>query len=242
MKRGVEKEVPNDDLVQFVKVGRDKVGQATDVPTPQGRNMAGWSPIQFKLQPEAVVMLDQLREHPFFRGVWKTQAQVAWSMVYLGLQATANFVDESWTGWRKYKSNFVVYNNAAMEHNRLVREDVLHKAAQMYRRTIHGWLDKDDAFGKYMVWKTLESALAARDVCEDVVKFDSTMCTPERGVAIGSPLVFDNRAGELYRRVVTVNGFNVDQTAMAAVYTELTADYFHMLDTERDQPSETEYF
>lgn len=231
-----EKGGENDDLLSYVKAGAHRVGQSIDVPSPVGRNMAGWTPVQIKLQPEAIVMLDQLREHPHFRGVWKTQSQVAWSMVYLGLQCVTNFLQDDWQGWRKFKSNAVVFNNAAMEHHRLQREEVLHAAAKTYRRTIHQWLDKDSDFGKYMAWKTLDSALQSREVCEDVRSFDSIMVTPDRGVRLDSPLVFDNRAGELYRALVPINGGPVDSARHASLYTEMTAAYFMSLDEERAEP------
>lgn len=225
----------NDDLLAYVKAGAHKVGQATDVPSPVGRNMAGWAPVQIKLQPEAVVMLDQLREHPFFRGLWKTQSQVAWSMVYLGLQSVTNFLQDDWQGWRKFKSNAVVYTNAATEHQRVTREETLHAAAKMYRRTIHQWLDKENDFGKYMAWKTLDSALQSREVCEDVRSFDSIMVQPDRGARLDSPLVFDNRAGDLYRHLVPNNGCPVDESAYASMYTEMTEPYFMSLDSERGE-------
>jgi hypothetical protein len=235
-----EKGSDNDDLVSFVQAGAHKIGQAVDVPSPLGRNMAGWAPVQIKLQPEAVVMLDQLREHPFFRGVWKTQSQVAWSMVYLGLQAVTNYLKDDWHGWRKYKSNAVVYTNAAAEHQRVVREEQLQAAAKMYRRTIHQWLDRGDDFGRYMAWKALDSSLQSREVCEDARSFDSIMATPDRGVALGSSLVFDNRAGEVYRVLVPVNGGPVDEAAYAKIYTEMTSAYFMSLDSERGDSDEDE--
>jgi hypothetical protein len=232
----------NDDLLAYVKAGAHKVGQATDVPSPVGRNMAGWAPVQIKLQPEAVVMLDQLREHPFFRGLWKTQSQVAWSMVYLGLQSVTNFLQEDWHGWRKFKSNALVYTNAAVEHQRLTREETLKAAASMYRRTIHQWLDKDTDFGKYMAWKALDSAIQSREVAEDVRGFDAIMVTPDRGVRLDSPLVFDNRAGDLYRKLVPNNGCPVDEAAHAATYTEMTEQYFMSLDSERGAEAEDDGF
>lgn len=231
MQRSKEKD--NDDLVAFVQAGAHRVGQSIDVPSPNGRNQAGWTTVGIKLQPEAVVMLDQLREHPYFRGVWKTQAQVAWSMVYLGLQSVRNFMQDDWVGWKKFKSNAVVMSNAAMEHHRLQREEALSKAAQLYRRTIHGWLDRGDEFGKYMAWKTLESALESRNICEDVRKFDEIMRNPERGTAIGASLVFDNRAGDMYRLLVPTLGGPVDEGAKSVMYAEMTSEYFIQLDHER---------
>lgn len=224
----------NDDLVSYVQAGAHRVGQSIDVPSPVGRNIAGWAPVTIKLQPEAVVMLDQLREHPYFSGVWKTQSQVAWSMVYLGLQAVTNFLKDDWSGWRRFKSNAVVFSNAAMEHHRVQREATLHSAAKVYRKTIHMWLDRGDDFGSYMAWKTLESALQSREVCEDARSFDNIMATTDRSASLDAHLVYDNRAGELYRRLVPTNGGAVDNRAYSTLYAEMTSAYFMSLDSERD--------
>ena len=233
MRRPNDVDGSGDDLLAFVKAGAHKVGQSVDIPSPLGRNMAGWGPVQFKLQPEAMVMLDQLREHPFFKGKWKTQAQVAWSMLYLGLTAVTKFLEEDWDGWSKYKSNYLAYSIAASEHNKVSRQEKLVATAHLFRKTIHSWLDKDTPFGKYMAWKTLVTALETRDVVEDVREFDVVMSSADRSQTIGQGLVFDNRAGALWERCVTSHGCEVDEDAKHLLYVELTTDYFLQLDAER---------
>lgn len=233
MRRPTDVDGSGDDLLAFVKAGAHKVGQSIDIPSPVGRNMAGWVPVQFKLQPEASVMLDQLREHPFFKGKWKTQAQVAWSMLYLGLTSVTKFLEEDWDGWSRYKSNYLAYSLAANEHNKVQRQEKLIAAAHLFRKSIHSWLDKGTAFGKYMAWKTLVTALETRDVVEDVREFDDVMVEATRTPASGG-LVFDNRAGDLWVRCVTSSGGAIDEQSKHLLYVEMTNDYFLQLDADRE--------
>ena len=225
--------------MDFIRHGAHRVGQSIDIPTPLGRSTGGWVPLNLKLPQEQAIQLDQLREHPFFYGRWKTQAQVAWSMIYLGLHSVAKFVqDDHWDGWKKYKSNFLADQAAAAEWSKVKRQEALVHSVGLFRRTIHAYLDKNTAFGKYSAFKTLQRALDVREVVEDVREFDEAMLTPDRGVALGQACVFDNRAGELWRRCVPEPAGPIDEAAVNALMVEMTEPYYSELDAQRTQITE----
>lgn len=222
----------NDDLVDYVKQSAHKVGQAITLPSPLGRNQAGWGPLQFKVQPEVLVMLDQIREHPYFSGVWKTQAQVAWSMLYLGLQAMSKFLDPQWNGWRKFQSNYVVYHDAAYHHHKLASQHMLVESARMYRDTFKEWIERDNEVGKYMAWKVLDAALNAREIVTDCMEYDKAVLYEAPQILIHGTQV-SNPMAAYYKRCVPNIGWEVDEKARDLVYVELTNEYFLSLDAAR---------
>jgi hypothetical protein len=215
----------NDDLVKFVEDSANRVGKAVEIPAPDGRSQAGWVAIQqLKLNPEAHVMLEMLREHKLFKGKWKTASQVAWSMIYLGLRACYQFYEND-QSFKDYRSNFMALNNALQEWENVKKQETLLLATKRLRAVVHQYLNKQTAFGRYRAWVTLDHAIKTRDMVEDVKSFDQNMRAPSAPLAEGT-LIFDNRAGEYWERLFPVLAGPLDEHAADELYVQLTQEYF----------------
>ena len=219
-----------EELLRFIEEGAHRTGKSVEIPSPEGRTQSGWVAIQaLKIQPEVHTMLEQLREHKLFKQKWKTSAQVAWSMIYLGLQSCYQFYSKESVDWDEYKSNFVAHRNSLKEQEDLKSQELLIKTARTFRGVIHNYLDKGSAFGKYKAWRTIEKAIETRDVVEDVKAYDEVMRMPPPP-NLGANLVFDNRAGEYWGKLYPVIGGDLDDGAADTVYTSLTTEYFGELE------------
>lgn len=227
-----------DDLLQYIEEGAGSIGRSVAIPSPDGRNRAGWSQLQdLKVQPEVMTMLEQLRQHVVFKGHWKTNTQVAWSMIYLGLKACQNFYTDNSESWNRYRSTFIVHEMASMAHDKQQQQEVLLNSARTYRNVFHKYLDKNTACGKYYAWKTLEDMMGARDMIADKVEFDH-LVTTLGPIAIGNSQVFDNRVGDYWSRMYPIAGGEVRYIVMDSIYIELTESYFSELDAIHNPPPE----
>jgi hypothetical protein len=231
IRRNIEQD--GEDLLNFIEQGAGRVGKSVEIPSPDGQGQGGWTPLaNLKVQPEVLIMLDQLREHKLFKGKWKTTSQVAWSMIYLGLRSCYQFWSQDQDEWKEYRSNFITLTDSLAEVSNLKRQDQLIRASRNFRTTIHAYLDKGTAFGKYRAWRVLESAMEARDVVEDLKQYDTLMRSPAPP-ALNGNLVFDNRVGEFWEKLYPVITGGLDEEAADALYIELTQDYFDELDALR---------
>ena len=233
------REEDGEDLIRFIEDGANRIGKSVDIPAPEGRVQAGWVAVQsLKIQPEAHTMLEQIREHKLFKGKWKTSTQVAWSMIYLGLRAMYQFYekDDTFAGFR---SNFLALTHANAEAENERKQETLKKAARMFRSTVHKYLDKQTAFGRYRAWVTLDHAVKAREMVEDVRAYDLLMRNPSAPATEGS-LIFDNRAGEMWERLFPVTAGDIDEHAADDLYVEMTQPYFDELEATRAAQRPTE--
>jgi len=218
------------ELLKFIEQGAHRTGKSVEIPSPEGRQQAGWVALQgLKVQPEVFTMLEQLREHKLFKRKWKTAAQVSWSMIYLGLQSCYQFYSKDSAEWDGFRSNFMALSNSLKEKEDEKSQALLLTTARTFRGVIHKYLDKASAFGKYKAWKVIEKAIATRDVVEDVKAYDEVMRMPPPP-NLGANLVFDNRAGEYWGKLYPVIGGDLDDGAADTVYTSLTTEYFGELE------------
>jgi len=176
-----------------------------------------------------MTMLEQLREHKLFRGKWKTSSHVAWSMIYLGLQACYTFWSKEQDDWKGFRSNYIALTEAMAESSNKIKQEQLLKTARNFRGTIHAYLDKDTVFGRYRAWVTFDKAIKARDVVEDVKSYDELMLA-RTAPNLDSNLVFDNRAGDMWSRVVPRAGGSIDESAADSLYIEMTQAYLDELE------------
>lgn len=231
------KEQDNDDLIKFIEDGAARTGKSVDIPAPDGRTQAGWVMLQsLKIQPEAHIMLEQLREHKLFKGKWKTASQVAWSMIYLGLRSCYQFYEKE-LDVKSFRSNFMALTHAMQEVENQKKQELLVATARKLRAVIHQYLNKQTAFGRYRAWVTLEHAVKTRDMVEDVKSFDQNMRCPSAPVTEGT-LIFDNRAGEYWERLFPVLAGPLDEAAADQLYIELTQAYFDEMEAANAQQHE----
>ena len=238
MPRSVDQE--GEDLLAYIEEGSSRVGRSVAIPSPEGRARAGWqSVMDLKVQPEVFIMMEQLREHPLFKGQWKTNAQVAWSMIYLGLKSCKLFYANDDGTWERYKSNFVAYERAALEHEIQRQQELFKNTAKVYRGVFHKYLDSGDAHGKYRAMRTLESMMETRDLVENKTAYDRAVV--ELGpVVIGQTQAFDSRIADYWTRLYPVVGGDLSIVAEREVYCELTTDYFDELNEIHNPPPEEE--
>lgn len=231
------KEQDNDDLIKFIEDGAARTGKSVDIPAPDGRTQAGWVMLQsLKVQPEAHIMLEQLREHKLFKGKWKTASQVAWSMIYLGLRSCYQFYEKE-LDVKSFRSNFMALTHAMQEVENQKKQELLVATARKLRAVIHQYLNKQTAFGRYRAWVTLEHAVKTRDMVEDVKSFDQNMRCPSAPVTEGT-LIFDNRAGEYWERLFPVLAGPLSEDAADQLYIELTQAYFDEMEAANAQQHE----
>jgi hypothetical protein len=227
VQRSVDKE--GEDLLAFIEEGAHRTGKSVDIPSPEGRVAAGWVAVQgLKIQPEVFTMMEQLREHKLFNGKWKTSAQVAWSMIYLGLQACHDFYSKS-EGFEEFKSNFRIWKASLAEKEAERQQELLNVSARNFRALVHRNLSKGTAFGRYKAWRILETMMKMRDSAEDVLMYDQQMRSPS-GPVLDSNLVFDNRAGEYWTKLYPTVGGPLDEDAADLIYTSLTTEHFAELE------------
>ena len=226
-------ESDEDQLLKFIESGSGRTGKSVEIPSPEGRSAAGWTALQnLKVQPEILTMLEQLREHKLFKGKWKTGAHVAWSMIYLGLQSCYQFYSKEQEDWKGYRSNFIALNESLREKSNQHKQEQILSTTRNFRTTIHAYLNKDTAFGKFRAWVTLEKAMKARDVVEDVKQYDQLMRSPTAPV-LDSNLVFDNRVGTYWEQLYPALQGPLNEDAADALYIELTQDHFDELESAR---------
>jgi hypothetical protein len=150
-------------------------------------------------------------------------------MIYLGLQSCYQFWSKDDEDWSEFRSNFLAVTQANALASEKTRQELLLKAARGFRTTCHSYLNKGTAFGKFKAWVILEKALGVRDVVEDIKQFDQLMRSPTAPV-LDDQMVFDNRAGEFWNKLVPIDAGPVDDAAADALYLELTQDHFDALD------------
>lgn len=226
------------DLIEYITSKGNRMEKSVQVPSPDGRTQGGWVAIQnLKVQPEVMTQLEQLREHPVFRGHWKTAAQVAWSMIYLGLCNMHEFLDDPGTeGWSQFKSAFRVMDLANALETERRRESILTEATTKIKQTLISYLDQDTPFAKYKAWKGIERAIEGRDSVEDTQKYDQLMLN---GVpSVQSALFLRTEVAEIWRRLFPVPGGDLDHTAYDELYTIYTEPYFEELAAIRNAQEE----
>lgn len=220
------------DLLNFIEKKGNRIEKSIHIPSPEGRNMAGWTLMQnLKVQPEVVTMLERLREHPMFKGQWKTMAQVAWSMIYLGLRNVHEFLAMDREDFRDFKSAFSAMEIANQVHAADQRQKKLQAATEIFKTLINRNMNKGTAFGRYAAWRVLERAMEARGAVEDLKTFDLSMRTSISSEQ--TPLMVDSEASDMWIKLFPIVGGDLDQTKYEEIYLGLTQEYYDELEAVR---------
>lgn len=227
------------DLIEFIESKGGRVEKSVGVPSPDGRNTAGWVTIQnLKIQPEIVTQLEQLREHRVFQGKWKTTAQVAWSMIYLGLHNMKEFVSTNEGDWDSFRAAYAVMEAANRVEKERAQERLLQKAAESFRAAVHEGMGAGTAFGKYSAWKAIDEAVKARESVQDLQLFDKKMRMGHASAV--TPLLMETYLSDIWKRLFPVIGGSLDERNLSMVYDSLTSDYFEELDAIRMEEADDE--
>lgn len=227
----------DDDLLELIQQGGKAIEKAVQIPTCEGRNQAGWITLQnLKVQPEVMTMLEQLREHRMFRGMWKTSSQVAWSMIYLGVRAVNHFFSTNEQEWETFRSAYMTYSVALAEWAKEERQKTLHKAADIFKRLYHEHLDKGTAFGRYRAYTILEKAVNARSLCDDQKRFDLEMYDAPSDAQVA--LLYDTRISDVWHRLYPTAGGELKEEVMDVLQIDMCEEYFEEQDKARREPED----
>ncbi len=223
----------NEDIIAYIEERGNRAEKSLQVPTPEGRPQGGWVLTQnLKVTPEMFTQMERLREHPALRGKWKTNTQVAWSMICLGLYNMREFLpDDGSNSFVEFKSAHRAMNAANEVFRKRQEQKILQEATDIFKSAALDELKKGTAYGKYAAWKAITKAIEARDSVEDVQAFDKLMRLPIGSSA--TPLIVSDEVSVIWSRLFPVIGGSLNEDNEHTYHDAMTQPYYDELDAIR---------